>query len=93
LLQLKGAGIVSSTRGANGGYRLARAAASISLGDVLSAVDDAETTRQGFLVPPCSTSLVLSSVWEDVRAAERAVLDRKSLAELVEQSSAPEWVI
>ena len=39
LLQLKGAGLVVSTRGASGGYRLARPAASISLGEVLAAID------------------------------------------------------
>jgi Rrf2 family cysteine metabolism transcriptional repressor len=93
LLQLKIAGIVSSTRGASGGYRLARAAAAISLGEVLSAVDAPETTRRCIDVHSCSTSTVLNSVWDDVRAAERAVLDRKSLAELAAQCSAHEWVI
>jgi Rrf2 family cysteine metabolism transcriptional repressor len=93
LLQLKVAGIVSSTRGASGGYRLARDASSISLGEVLSAVEAPETSRRGFDSHSSSTSSVLSLVWDDVRAAERAVLDRKSLAELVEQSSAHEWVI
>ncbi len=44
LLQLKGAGLVLSTRGASGGYRLARPAESISLGEVLSAVDGPDTT-------------------------------------------------
>ena len=39
LLQLKGAGLVHSTRGASGGYRLARSAEAISLGEVLWAVD------------------------------------------------------
>ena len=39
LLQLKGAGLVASTRGAAGGYRLARPATSISLGEVLTAID------------------------------------------------------
>ena len=39
LLQLKGAGLVHSTRGASGGYRLARPPESISLREVLSAID------------------------------------------------------
>ena len=43
LLQLKGAGLVMSTRGAAGGYRLARPAASISLGEVLTAIDGPES--------------------------------------------------
>jgi Rrf2 family protein len=85
LLQLKGAGIVSSTRGASGGYRLARDASSISLGDVLRAVDAPETSRRVFDAHLRSTNSVLSSVWDDVRAAERAVLDCNSLAELAQQ--------
>ena len=31
--------------------------------------------------------------WEDVRAAERAVLDRTTIAQLAERTSALEWVI
>ena len=33
------------------------------------------------------------SVWEDVRAAERAVLDHTTIAQLAEQCSAHEWMI
>ena len=44
LLQLKGAGLVSSTRGASGGYRLARKAAAISLSEILNAIDAPETS-------------------------------------------------
>ena len=47
LLQLKGAGLVVSTRGASGGYRLARPAAEISLSDVLAAIDGPDTPRRG----------------------------------------------
>ncbi len=39
LLQLKGAGLVISIRGASGGYRLAHAPKDISLGQVMSIVD------------------------------------------------------
>jgi Rrf2 family transcriptional regulator, cysteine metabolism repressor len=93
LHQLKCAGLVSSARGAAGGYRLARAAASISLLEVLGAVDAPETTRRGSEVATRSINSVLSSVWDDVRAAERAVLDRSTIAELARQCSAHEWVI
>jgi Rrf2 family cysteine metabolism transcriptional repressor len=93
LLQLKHAGLVSSTRGAAGGYRLAREASSISLGEVLGAVDAPETMRKDLELPSRSTSSILNSVWEDVRAAERAVLDGKTIAHLAEQCSAQEWVI
>src|SRR5215218_600563 len=39
LLQLRHAGIVESRRGAEGGYRLARPAAEITLADVIRAID------------------------------------------------------
>ena len=39
LIHLKGAGLVYSTRGAAGGYRLARPAEQISLREVLTAID------------------------------------------------------
>ena len=93
LLQLKGAGLVASTRGASGGYRLARKASAISLSEILNAIDAPETSCA---IPTCSrgsTASVLASVWEDVRAAERAVLDRTTIAQLAEQCSAHEWVI
>lgn len=90
LLQLKGAGLVTSTRGASGGYRLARAASSISVGEILKAIDGPDAPPRGALKPAAQ---VLALVWEDVRAAERAVLDRTTIAQLAERSSPREWVI
>ena len=40
-----------------------------------------------------TASPVLDLVWESVRAAERAVLDRTTIAQLAEQSSPHEWII
>jgi Rrf2 family protein len=90
LLQLKGAGLVASTRGALGGYRLARPAGSISLGAVLTAIDGPEAPPREALKP---AARVLAAVWEHVRAAERAVLEKTSIAQLAEQTSPREWVI
>jgi Rrf2 family protein len=90
LLQLKGAGLVASTRGASGGYRLTRPATAISLGEVLTAIEGPEAPPRPPLEP---AERALASVWEHVRAAERAVLDQTSIAELVEQISPREWVI
>jgi Rrf2 family protein len=93
LLQLKSAGLVASTRGASGGYRLARDATSISLGQILTAVDGPETTRPDAFRMGRSNATLLASVWEDVRAAERAVLDRTTIAQLAEQCKPHEWII
>ncbi len=90
LLQMKAAGLVISTRGALGGYRLARPADTISLGEVLNAIEGPETPTRETNEP---ASQALASVWKRVRAAERAVLDQISLAKLATQPAPPEWVI
>jgi Rrf2 family transcriptional regulator, cysteine metabolism repressor len=93
LLQLKRSGLVTSTRGASGGYRLARAATTISLGEVLAAIDGPETAHHPTTGTRRATATVLEPVWETVRAAERAVLDRTTIAQLAEQPSVHEWII
>jgi Rrf2 family transcriptional regulator, cysteine metabolism repressor len=93
LLQLKSAGLVASTRGATGGYRLAREPEAISLREILTAIEAAEPSSQE---PPKASGLtasVLASVWDDVRAAERVVLDRTTVAQLALRCSPREWVI
>jgi Rrf2 family protein len=90
LLQLKGAGLVTSTRGAAGGYRLARPAEQISLGEVLRSIDGpAETQRDN----PGPAAQALALVWKRVRAAEREVLDKTTIAEIVARTAPREWVI
>ncbi len=93
LLQLKGAGLVASTRGALGGYRLARPASSISLGEILGVIDGPDTTALAGGGAKRPTAPVLASVWENVRAAEHAVLDRTTIAQLAEECSPHEWII
>jgi Rrf2 family cysteine metabolism transcriptional repressor len=93
LLQLKGSGLVLSTRGAAGGYRLAREASLISLSEVLAAIDGPETPARDTNGSKRSSTPVLASVWESVRLAERAVLDNTTIAQLAEQSSPHEWII
>jgi Rrf2 family protein len=90
LLQLKGAGLVASTRGAAGGYRLARPAAKISLAEVLTAIDGPDAPPRPGQRP---AARALATVWAHVRAAERDVLDRTSIAQLAELVAPHEWVI
>ena len=90
LLQLKGAGLVFSARGASGGYRLARPPDQISLGEVLSAIDG---PGEPFREANGPAAQALASVWEHIRAAEREVLSRTSIAQLVGNSNPHEWVI
>jgi Rrf2 family protein len=93
LLQLKGAGLVASTRGASGGYRLARPPAKISVSEVLCAIDGPDTSHRESLHGNRSAALVLAAVWERVREAERGVLESTTIAQLVAQASPHEWTI
>jgi Rrf2 family protein len=90
LLQLKGSGLVCSTRGSLGGYRLGKPADAITLGDVLSAIEGPEAPLADSNEP---VARALCGVWRRVREAEREVLDRVTLAGLVAQTTAREWVI
>ncbi len=93
LLQMKRSGLVESTRGASGGYRLARDASAITLGQVIRAVDGPGRARRDLAAHRPSAASVLESVWDDVRAAERDVLDRTTIAQLAEHTTAHEWTI
>ena len=90
LLQLKSAGLVHSTRGALGGYRLARSPEEISLGEVLSAIDGPGEPEREAAGPAAQA---LAAVWKRLRDAERSVLQQTSIARLAESTAAPEWVI
>ena len=90
LLRLKRDGLVTSTRGSSGGYRLARAPEEISLMDVLKVVDGYEMTSAERSAP---FALVLAQVWNQIRASEAAVLSGTSIAKLLDQSNAQNWVI
>ena len=82
---LRRAGLVTSTRGAHGGYRLSRAPSEIFVGDVFRAVDGPlaevrkqrphETTYDG-------AATHLSTLWVAVRASLREVLDGTSIEAL-----------
>lgn len=95
LLALNKAGIVQSLRGKAGGYALRGSPASVSLGDIVRAVD-------GPLLPlPCAsldapvkcadcpslTHCWLRSVMMEVGTAVNAALDRISLADLCQRAA------
>ncbi|MGO9597874.1 MAG: RrF2 family transcriptional regulator [Isosphaeraceae bacterium] len=92
LLRLKRAGLVTSTRGSSGGYRLARAPEEISLMDVLKVVDGYGMTLAERSAPS-GPALALAQVWNQIRASEAAVLSGTSIAKLLDQSDVQNWVI
>jgi len=93
LLHLKGAGLVVSTRGASGGYQLARQAESISIREVLTAVDGPDAVAREAPSSDRRASEILNDLWDRVREAERAVLDQTTVAALVAQATPHEWTI
>jgi Rrf2 family protein len=89
LLDLKHSGIVRTQRGAAGGYWLARAAAEITLADIIRAVEGPLANVRGEwpeAVEYTGAAKPLTEVWIAVRASLRAVLETVTLADLVEGS-------
>jgi len=89
LSALRHAGLVESSRGAHGGYRLARPADKIRVGDVIQAVDGpiAMTTRA---LPRhgngngqrTSHGSIVQGVWKEVKDNVLETLNRTTLADL-----------
>ena len=86
LTHLRRSNIVRSQRGPDGGFWLARPAAEISLAEIIRAIDGQllgvrgerpeNVTYQGAAEP-------LQRVWIALRATERAVLERVTLADII----------
>jgi Rrf2 family protein len=86
LLQLKGAGLVASTRGAAGGYQLARAPETISVGDIINVIDRTPAPRfDATAMAPSSAVRAIRAVWQEVQTEEQRLLERVSVADLVQQ--------
>lgn len=89
LLQLKGAGLVTSTRGAAGGYRLASDPAEISLGDVMNAMEGTgSVTLTSNALVETPVSQVLLDTWREVAQVESEMLGAATIARLLEQARA-----
>ncbi|MGH3071582.1 MAG: RrF2 family transcriptional regulator [Gaiellaceae bacterium] len=89
LLELRRSEIVASQRGAEGGYRLAKPAAEVSLADVIRAVEGPIATVRGARpedVEYQGVATGLRDVWIELRTSMRGVLEATSLADLIERS-------
>jgi Rrf2 family cysteine metabolism transcriptional repressor len=86
LLQLKGAGLVLSVRGAAGGYQLARPPTDISLADVVNAIDSPPPRSEPVASARSWAVQVVRSVWKDIQAEEQRMLEEMNLAELLRRS-------
>lgn len=90
LLQLKGAGLVSSVRGAAGGYRLVGEPSRISVWEVIQTIDGpTEPATEGERHQGLGWK-VLRKVWQTVNFRERELLKDIRFDQLVKESNQPQ---
>ena len=86
LLQLKGAGFVTSTRGASGGYQLVKSPDEISLGEVMSVIEGADEPITSSASRESRSAKVLQVTWQEVADVQRQALQSITFADLVERA-------
>ena len=80
LVGLKQAGFVESRRGAEGGYLLARAAESLTVGEVLRSIEGA---GQGRSRSRRKTETPFTDMWRQVDCADSEIVDKTTFAGLL----------
>ncbi len=95
MAKLKKAGLVKSVRGVNGGYRIAKPADEISVGDVLRAlegdlipVECAGIDTSGTTHCSSSSQCVSKIVWKRINDSINDTVDSINIGELVKESRA-----
>jgi len=83
LRDLKQSGLTDSVRGKDGGYRLSRSPADLTIGDVVRAVEG-----PWFAPSEPDDGDVFTPVWEQADAALENVLDQKNFKTLVAEQDA-----
>ena len=86
LVELRRAGLVTSQRGADGGYRLGRPATEISIADVIRTLEGPLAEVHGLRPDQRSyegAAEHLQDVWVALRASMRAVLEQVTLDHVV----------
>jgi Rrf2 family cysteine metabolism transcriptional repressor len=96
VVSLREAGLVTSTRGAHGGYELARPPEAISMTEVLRALEGplapmlcASEDPEHAVVCDRTTRCTVNLLWVRVRDAVAGALDSMTLADLVPPRAAP----
>ena len=85
LQQLKVAGLVTSSRGSAGGYRLRRPSSMICLAEIIDAVSPRAANPSKS--PNTPVNRVLEQVWDDVELSKHERLRGIRLDQLVEQAT------
>ncbi|MBD0315178.1 MAG: Rrf2 family transcriptional regulator [Nitrospiraceae bacterium] len=94
LHSMKKAGLVESIRGAQGGYRLSRKPADLSVADIMEALDG-PVFHQSFYGSGSASGAtgadrLLGHVWDEVQRAERNVLEKITIDQLAARQQAIE---
>lgn len=92
LLQMKSAGLVATSRGAAGGYRLARAPDAITLADIIGVLDRMEKPEERNLTPS-TMARGLQGVWRQLGETRTQFLQKIRLADLVPSGNVGDYVI
>jgi len=99
---MKKAGLVSSQRGAQGGYVLSKKPSEVSVAEILEALEGPVlrmTDMNGGAYRATPSGTLLAKVWDRVHAAERHVLEGITVEELageqrhIEQQRSPMYHI
>jgi Rrf2 family transcriptional regulator, cysteine metabolism repressor len=80
LASLKQSGFVESRRGAEGGYLLARAPESITVGEVLRSVEGTQSSKRNIRR---RAETPFTDLWQNVDSAVSGILDKVTFAQLV----------
>ncbi len=89
LAQLRNGELVSSQRGAEGGYRLARPAEEISIAEVIRVLEGPIATVRGARpdeLEYAGAAAGLREIWLELRLQMRGVLEQTTLADIVTKS-------
>lgn len=86
LLQLKGAGLVASTRGAAGGYQLLKPPEEISLAEVMMVIEGPQETGASAASPDSGAGKILGRVWREISEIQQHMLGSLTFAELIERA-------
>jgi Rrf2 family protein len=82
LIQLKGAGLVASSRGVSGGYQLSRSPDAIHLAEIINTIDRSPEPPSALNSLTSSVAESLRHVWKEVDEAEQQLLQKTTLADL-----------
>ena len=85
---LRASGLIDSTRGPNGGFRLARAPVAINIAEIVDAVC-ATTTSPTQIADESAMCRSVNEFWDEVQQRQRQLLEKVSLDDLLTRLESP----